>query len=105
MGSKLYGAIVLLNALKRYGREKVASCFVYEQLLQWIKQAHKENKMKVECPTCEGEGEYINTCNQCCGSGEGMWDGASCWKCRGKGELMYECEDCDGTGEIEAELP
>lgn len=34
-------------------------------------------------------------CNQCNGSGEGMYDGSKCSKCNGMGDYEAECDgDC-----------
>lgn len=32
-------------------------------------------------------------CDQCDGSGEGMWDGSQCGECRGTGELPMRKQD------------
>jgi DnaJ-class molecular chaperone len=31
-------------------------------------------------------------CSHCSGSGEGMYDGSTCWACHGKGEVWVEMD-------------
>ena len=54
-----------------------------------------------KCETCEGTGWVEEYCQMCNGSGEGMYDGATCWACRGKGCTTAPCEVCGGYGVVD----
>jgi DnaJ-class molecular chaperone len=42
------------------------------------------------------EDDEDEICSACSGSGEGMWDGSTCYKCRGRGvEPPERMEDDD----------
>ena len=47
--------------------------------------------------------DELEICNQCNGSGEGMYDGTTCGKCGGSGEIDYRETDEDAKAEYEAE--
>ena len=47
-----------------------------------------------DCDTCEGEGYLEDSCGVCNGSGEGMYDGSSCYYCKGSGVEKIECDAC-----------
>lgn len=48
----------------------------------------------IECVIEDDVDEY-EICNRCSGSGEGMWDGATCTKCHGSGVEPVEIEEDD----------
>lgn len=41
----------------------------------------------------EDEDDEYEICTRCSGSGEGMWDGATCTKCHGSGVEPVEIEE------------
>lgn len=51
------------------------------------------------CDTCEGLGYIENSCGICRGSGEGMYDGSTCYSCKGSGVETIECDECDKCNE------
>jgi len=56
---------------------------------------------RVECPACEGQGEWA--CPSCGGTGIGRFgdpDTSKCHTCRGSG-TKAQCGACQGDGEVE----
>ena len=47
---------------------------------------------------CEN-GLIENTCPICFGSGEGGYDGSTCWNCKGSGVVREICTDCEAGAE------
>ncbi|MCK5015654.1 MAG: hypothetical protein KAS32_01165 [Candidatus Peribacteraceae bacterium] len=55
----------------------------------------KEKEFK--CNHCEDRGYTKELCRTCSGSGEGSYDGSSCYKCVGVGYELVKCEYCNIT--------
>ena len=48
------------------------------------------------CDICENNGYIEDICGYCNGSGEGMYDGSTCYQCKGSGVEIIICDcNCD----------
>jgi len=54
------------------------------------------------CEECEDRGYIEGSCGVCNGSGEGMYDGSTCWSCKGSGVETIEC-NCEEEIEEDVE--
>lgn len=46
-----------------------------------------------DCPNCEGEGGYMETCGSC--------NGAGCAWCNWSSEVGIACSECGGSGKVD----
>jgi hypothetical protein len=52
------------------------------------------------CPECNNTGYIRDICNNCNGSGEGYYDGSTCFICHGWGVCYMSCPlNCDSSKE------
>lgn len=52
----------------------------------------------LECPECDGRGQYKETCPECDGLGHCVHCQNWCELCAGRGILNYECDRCKRSG-------
>ncbi len=53
--------------------------------------------MNSKCENCEDTGVVKEICFLCNGSGEGMYDGSTCYACKGTGIEYVKCTECELT--------
>jgi hypothetical protein len=54
------------------------------------------------CNECDNTGYIEDICGYCNGSGEGLYDGSTCYQCKGKGteKIVCECQYDDGVSSV-----
>ena len=50
--------------------------------------------MSQVCEECDNTGYVQIVCGNCCGSGEGRYDGSTCHQCHGSGVTYQFCSSC-----------
>lgn len=65
----------------------------------------KVTKITKTCPSCDGEGEVDDECEECSGTGyeldaDGEETDETCDECRGSGHIKNTCDTCGGEGEV-----